>query len=166
MYRKWLVQLLHIKGTPRRTALAYAVGVFYGFSPMLGLHTILGLATAFAFRLNRVAVLLGVYSNLPWILVAYYGSATVLGALVLGSEPPRLVDFQQILGAVHLHGNYWRLLDLLHPLLWPYLVGTTIGAVVVALMAYHVAFAVLTARSRLALGGSSDTPEIKSDSVS
>ena len=55
--------------TPRSgPRLAYAVGVFFGFSPFLGLHTILGLVVAFAFNLNRVAVLLGVYSNLPWIL--------------------------------------------------------------------------------------------------
>ena len=70
--RKWLEQLLHTHDTPRRTAIAYAVGVFFGFSPMLGLHTVLGLIVAFAFNLNRVAVLLGIYSNVPWILPAYY----------------------------------------------------------------------------------------------
>ena len=51
--------------------------------PVLGLHTVLGLVVAFAFNLNRVAVLLGVYSNLPWILPAYYTLATLLGATLL-----------------------------------------------------------------------------------
>ena len=68
--RRWLDQLLHTHDTPERTAAAYAVGVFFGFSPFLGLHTLLGLVVAFTFNLNRVAVLLGVYSNLPWILPA------------------------------------------------------------------------------------------------
>src|SRR6476660_4137490 len=81
--RRWFDQLLHTHDTPTRTALAYAVGVFFGFSPFLGLHTILGLVIAFAFNLNRVAVLLGVYSNLPWILPAYYTLATMLGAAIL-----------------------------------------------------------------------------------
>ena len=54
--RAWLEQLLHTHDTPQRTASAYALGVFFGFSPLLGLHTVLGLIFAFALRLNRVAV--------------------------------------------------------------------------------------------------------------
>ena len=63
--RAWLEQLLHTHDTPQRTAAAYALGVLLGFSPLLGLHTVLGLVLAFALNLNRVAVLLGVHSNLP-----------------------------------------------------------------------------------------------------
>ena len=40
-FKRWLEQLLHTHDTPHRTALAYAVGVFFGFSPVLGLHTVL-----------------------------------------------------------------------------------------------------------------------------
>ena len=97
--RRWLDQLLHTHDTPERTALAYALGVFFGFSPMLGLHTVLGLVFAFAFNLNRVAVLLGIYSNLPWILPAYYSLATLLGAAILRVKvPPNLLrDLQAAL---------------------------------------------------------------------
>src|SRR6266487_2552637 len=84
--RRWLGQLLHTHDTPERTAAAYALGVFFGFSPLLGLHTVLGLVFAFAFDLNRVAVLLGIYSNLPWILPAYYTLATLAGAAILRVE--------------------------------------------------------------------------------
>src|SRR5215203_1222688 len=91
--RAWLEQLLHTHDTPQRTAAAYALGVFFGFSPLLGLHTVLGLIFAFALRLNRVAVLLGVYSNLPWILVPYYSLATWMGAALLRTDvPPGLVE--------------------------------------------------------------------------
>jgi len=82
-FKRWLEQLLHTHDTPHRTALAYAVGVFFGFSPVLGLHTVLGLAIAFLFGLNRIAVVLGIYSNLPWILPAYYTLTTLLGAAIL-----------------------------------------------------------------------------------
>ncbi len=34
--RVWLEQLLHTHDTPQRTAFAYALGVFLGFSPVLG----------------------------------------------------------------------------------------------------------------------------------
>src|SRR5436190_2589115 len=90
--RRWLEQLLHTHDTPQRTAIAYAVGVFFGFSPLLGLHTVLGVAVAFVFNLNRLAVLLGIYSNLPWILPAYYTLATLAGAAILRVEvQPRLL---------------------------------------------------------------------------
>ena len=62
--------------------------MFFGFSPLLGLHTVLGLVCAFALNLNRVAVLLGIYSNLPWILPAYYTLATLVGARILGAKVP------------------------------------------------------------------------------
>ncbi|MGC4081585.1 MAG: DUF2062 domain-containing protein [Vicinamibacterales bacterium] len=88
MVRRWLEALLHVHDTPERTAAAYALGVFLGFSPFLGLHTIVAIALAFIFSLNRVAVLLGVYSNLPWILVPYYAFATAVGAFILRTETP------------------------------------------------------------------------------
>ena len=77
-------KLLHIEDTPERTALAYAIGIFLGFSPFLVLHTIVGLAIAFLFRLNRVAILLGIWSNTPWWLVPYYMIATWVGMWVTG----------------------------------------------------------------------------------
>ena len=57
--RRWLEALLHIDDSPERTAAAFALGVFFGFSPFLGFHTILGIVFAFLLNLNRVAVLLG-----------------------------------------------------------------------------------------------------------
>ena len=39
LIRRWLDALLHIHDTPERTAAAFALGVFFGFSPFLGLHT-------------------------------------------------------------------------------------------------------------------------------
>jgi hypothetical protein len=77
-------KLLHIEDTPERTALAYAIGIFLGFSPFLGFHTLAGLAIAFLFRLNRVAILLGVWSNTPWWIVPYYMVATWIGMRVIG----------------------------------------------------------------------------------
>src|SRR5262245_9097408 len=77
LVRRWLDSLLHIDDSPQRTAAAFALGVFFGFSPLLGLHTILALAFAFVLNLNRVAALLGVYANLPWIIGPYYAIATM-----------------------------------------------------------------------------------------
>jgi uncharacterized protein len=147
--RRWLDQLLHTHDTPRRTALAYAIGIFFGFSPVLGLHTVLGLVCAFAFNLNRVAVLLGIYSNLPWILPAYYTLATLLGATLLRVKvPPNLLrDLQGALAEAS-WADFRQLGHALTPLAWAYVLGSTIGAVVLALIAYRVAFVMIVAHRR------------------
>jgi uncharacterized protein (DUF2062 family) len=77
-------KLLHIEDTPERTALAYAIGIFLGFSPFLGFHTLAGLAIAFLFGLNRVAILLGVWTNTPWWIVPFYMIATWVGMWITG----------------------------------------------------------------------------------
>ena len=85
LHLKGLVRkLLHIQDTPERTALAYAIGIFLGFSPFLGFHTLGGLAIAFVFGLNRVAILLGVWTNNPWWMVPFYMAATWIGMRVTG----------------------------------------------------------------------------------
>src|SRR3954453_21631584 len=119
--RRWLDQLLHTHDTPQRTAAAYALGVLFGFSPLLGLHTLLGLVFAFALRLNRVAVLLGIYSNLPWILPAYYTLTTMLGAAILNVDvPPGLLnDFRDAMTDASC-GEYRSFAKTLTPPLWSY----------------------------------------------
>ena len=147
--RRWFDQLLHTHDTPTRTALAYAVGVFFGFSPFLGLHTVLGLVVAFTFNLNRVAVLLGVYSNLPWILPAYYTLATMLGATLLGVDvPPGLLkDFREALRDAS-WGEFRRLAQTLTPLMWSYALGSLIGAVAIAAVAYRASLTMIVAKRR------------------
>jgi uncharacterized protein (DUF2062 family) len=151
MVRRWAETLLHIDDTPERTAAAYALGIFFGFSPFLGLHTVLGIALAFLLRLNRVAVLLGVYSNLPWIIAPYYTAVTMLGAVLTRTDLPE--GFRERLGNV-MHLSFtdptlWRNIgSMLEPLLWPYAVGSTIGAAVLATAAYPVALAFVRRRRR------------------
>jgi uncharacterized protein (DUF2062 family) len=150
--RRWLDQLLHTHDTPQRTAAAYAMGVFFGFSPFLGLHTVLGIGLAFALNLNRVAVLLGVYSNLPWILPAYYTLATVIGAAILRVQvPPGLLhELTQALAEVS-WTDFRAIAATLAPLAWAYVLGSTLGALILSLIAYRVALAaVLAHRARQA----------------
>src|SRR3954465_5441859 len=129
--RRWLEELLHTHDTPQRTAAAYALGVFFGFSPLLGLHTILGLVFAFALNLNRVAVLLGIYSNLPWILPAYYTLTTVAGAAIRGVrlKPKLLRELTQALADAS-WADFRRLAHALTPLGWAFVLGSTLGAIV------------------------------------
>jgi uncharacterized protein (DUF2062 family) len=151
LVRRWLDKLLHINDTPERTAAAFALGVFIGFSPFLGFHTVIAIVLAFVLNLNRVAVLLGVYSNLPWIIAGYYAFTTMLGAALTRTRIPP--GFRERLTLLFEHSltepHFWRQLwTLLQPLFWPYMVGSLIGGAVFAAIAYPVALAYVTRRRR------------------
>jgi uncharacterized protein len=152
LIRRWLDRLLHIDDTPERTAAAFALGVFFGFSPFLGLHTLLGVLFAFLLNLNRVSVLLGVYSNLPWFLGPYYVVATMVGAQITGDRmPPGLrMQLRDLFELSLFHGEFWhRLGVVLTPLGWSYVVGSTIGAVLLSAASYHLALAFIASRRKL-----------------
>jgi len=153
LVRRWLGVLLHIADTPERTAAAFALGVFFGFSPLLGLHTILGVAFAFLLNLNRVAVLLGVYSNLPWIIGPYYAFATmVVGAPITRHRIPP--GFKAQVAALFeqsiYQSEFWRhLMTLLKPWTWPFAVGSTLCAAVLAAISYPLALAFVRSQRRI-----------------
>jgi uncharacterized protein len=153
LVRRWLGTLLHVDDSPERTAAAFALGVFFGFSPFLGLHTLLGLAFAFLLNLNRVAVLLGVYSNLPWFVAPYFAFTTmVVGAPLTGHRIPPGFR-QQVADLFELslfQGDFWhQLMVILKPFLWPYTVGSLIGAGILAGIAYPLALGFVKSQRRL-----------------
>jgi uncharacterized protein (DUF2062 family) len=153
LVRRWLDTLLHIDDSPERTAAAFALGVFFGFSPFLGFHTLLGIVFAFLLNLNRVAVLVGVYSNLPWFLAPYYAAATLVGKEITGHVAP-LESIESRLRAVFelslLHDEFWRqLVVVVKPFLLPFAVGSTLAALLLSAAAYHVALAFIASRRRI-----------------
>jgi uncharacterized protein (DUF2062 family) len=150
--RRWLEKLLHIDDTPERTAAAFALGVFFGFSPFLGLHTLLGLLFGFLLNLNRVSVMLGVYSNLPWLLGPYYALTTVLGARLTGHRlPPGFrMQLRELFELSLFQADFWhRLGDMLKPLGLSFVVGSTLGAIVLSAAAYPLARGFIASRRRL-----------------
>src|SRR6185503_8685543 len=58
--------VLRLDDPPWRVALALAIGVFISCTPFWGLQTVLSLAVATIFRLNRAVTVTGTWLNLPW----------------------------------------------------------------------------------------------------
>jgi uncharacterized protein (DUF2062 family) len=125
--------LLVAQDTPHRTALAFGVGVFIAFFPVLGIHTALALGVAFAFKLGRVPMLLGAFINNPWTLAPLYLAGTLLGCALLGVPTAGLASIDW-----SLHGTafYKALFASLKPYLWPFLIGNTVLGVVAGLASY------------------------------
>src|SRR4029453_14161263 len=80
------LDLAAVYATPRRTAAALALGVGLSFSPLLGLQILIGVGAAFAFRLSRIIVLVGLCSNVPWIMLPGYAVTTAAAAALLGTS--------------------------------------------------------------------------------
>ena len=136
-FHNYMRRLLLLEDTPERIALAFAIGVFFAFSPLLGLHTFLGLIVAFIFGLNRPAVLIGVFINNPWTLVPIYTIATYLGGMLIGfpntaTLPP--VGWKQIW-----HQHFWVQLAGQWRLLKPLVLGSSILAVLTSILSFLIA---------------------------
>jgi uncharacterized protein (DUF2062 family) len=136
-------ELLQLDDTPNRIALAFGIGVWLAFSPLLGLHTVLALLIAYFFRLNRAALLVGVYVNNPWTLAPFFMAGTVLGCEIFGvsTEGLEAIDFR-------LHGRafYRTLLEGLRPYVWPFVVGNTVLGIAGGLAGYVVLREILERR--------------------
>ena len=136
--RQWVQVLLHLQDTPHRIALAFAVGVWIGFFPVLGIHTGMALAVSFLFRLSRVAILLGTWGPVnPWTLAPIYTAGTMLGCFLLGVSPAGLadIDWSGLTKGSFLEA-FRRLFTVLKPFLLPYCLGNMLLGTVSAAAVY------------------------------
>jgi uncharacterized protein (DUF2062 family) len=147
---RWLDRLLHLHDTPVRTAAAFALGVFFSFSPFLGFQILLSMLLAVLFRLNRVAVFVGLNANLPWFIVPWYVGTTLIAASVLGvATPSNAAQIAQLFGPGWSPMSVFeQAVGLVTPVFVPFILGSTAGAAVVAVVAFVVARAVLVRRVR------------------
>ncbi len=128
--------LLTVKGTPTELSLAFSIGVFIGMSPFLGLHTVLALAVASLFRLNKLVTLAGAYITNPWTILPIYTFGTWLGIKVMSHEELlQHIDFRGI--------NVFNLMEFLGQLVVPFFVGTLLLGTISGLMAYFCVYALL-----------------------
>ena len=138
-YPGWLSRLTALSDSPRRTAAAFALGVFLSFSPFVGLQILAGIGLSFLLRLNRMAIFVGLCTNLPWVMVPWYALTTALGAMLL--RVPLAADVGPRLNALLelpvYRAAFWdSAAALLSPFLWSFVVGSTLGALIVGAVAY------------------------------
>jgi len=135
--------LFRLEDTPSRIALAFGIGVFIAFFPLLGIHTGLALLIAFAFRLSRVAILAGAWTNNPWTIAPMYMAGTLLGCALLDVPSGGLGSIQW---SLHGRAFYASLVEgLLHYVL-PYIVGNLMLGAVAGAIGYVAMRAALARR--------------------
>lgn len=146
-WRRIIEKLAGSTESPRRTAAAFAFGVFLSFSPFLGLQILAAIAAAFLLRLNRLAVFIGLCMNLPWVIVPWYTAMTFVGSLLLNQPIAEDVGarFEALMEMSFWTMQFWRAArDFVAPFFWSFLVGSTVGAALLGIAAYFATAPVLT----------------------
>jgi uncharacterized protein (DUF2062 family) len=149
MLRAAFRRLLALDDPPERTALAFSVGVLIGFSPFLGLHTVIAALVAVAFRFNKIALFTGVYINNPFLtLVPVALLSYGIGAFALGRPLKPPAEGLHLLTDPHpFTGDYWReVWARSGDVLWPFFIGSSVLSVVCSLAAYPLTLYVLRRR--------------------
>jgi len=124
-------QVLHLRESPQRTALAFALGVFIAFSPAYGLHTAMVMLSTWLFRLNFLALMAGAFVNNPWTVVPILGATYWTGALLLGRTDVPTFNWHDL----SFSGLYQQIM----PYAIPFALGGLVLSVAAALLTYPAA---------------------------
>jgi uncharacterized protein len=131
-FRSLLRQVLHLRESPRRTALAFALGVFIAFSPAYGLHTVMVVLCTWLFGLNFLALMAGAFINNPWTVVPILGATYWTGALLLGRTDIPSFDWHDL--------SFAAVYEQILPYAIPFALGGFALSIVGALLAYPAAY--------------------------
>ena len=80
-------RLILLKDEPKKISLGYALGIFMGTTPFIGLKLLIAVFIASLFNWNKIATCLGVMLINPLTGPFFHGIAYVLGKGMLGITP-------------------------------------------------------------------------------
>ena len=151
--KRWLADhhmtLVTMKDTPHSIALGSAIGIFFGFTPLWSLKTLLSIAVAWICRCNKVAAAIAVtvHDVLIFVMPAIYFAEYKVGCWALHRPPPAYrVRFHF---GLHDYLNW----DVFQRLVWPAFVGSLFLAIPSAVIVYFV-MRMLISRARSPKAGS------------
>ena len=135
-FRAKLRELLSIDEPPHKIAAAFAMGVFIGMSPFLGIHTLLGLTIAWHFKLNKLVTVMGVFVTNPWTIVPIYTFGTWVGARLMGIDSViPVIDWSHI--------TFFGFLGKFSHLLLPFIIGNMLMSFLSAVISYFVIYRII-----------------------
>ncbi len=132
-FRDKFREVLKVKDSPHRIAISFAFGVFWGMSPLLGVHTIGAFFSAWLLRLNRFVAVIGVYITNPWTIVPIYSFSLWVGTKLIGMEEI-LPDIDWKSAA------FMDIVTKLSHLILPFCIGTFAVGAVSAVASYFIIY--------------------------
>ena len=146
--------IFQVKDSPHHIALAFALGVFMGISPFLGLHYIGGFFLAWLFKLNKLVAMVGVTVSNPWTIVPISSFCAWFGAKLLGIKKilPDVdwgsISFSTMLAWLKSlltdFDNVMKLINDLWPLIKAFFVGSMVVCTISAIASYFIIRVLIT----------------------
>jgi uncharacterized protein len=97
-FRAHHLTLMTLPDTPHAIALGSAIGIFFGFTPLFGLKTLLSLAFAWSLKANKIAAFIGV--TLHDIILPFWPAILLweyrMGMWTLHRRLPGRVGFRHV----------------------------------------------------------------------
>jgi len=135
--------LMTIADTPHSIALGSAIGIFFGFTPLWTMKTLLSIAVAWIFKSNKIAAAIAVTLHdiiLP-VMPAIFWWEYKVGYRALHGAQPRRIRIGHVTIWDYLHS------DVFARLIWPTLVGSLFLAIPSAIATYLI-MRLLVSRAR------------------
>ena len=141
--KHWLTEhhmtLMTIADTPHSIAFGSAIGIFFGFTPLYPLKTLLSILVAWALRCNKLAAAIAVtlHDVLLFAMPAIYFGEYKLGCWLLGRSASHRIHF----GGFALHDYlHWHVFS---RVVWPTLAPALLGSLFLALPSAIVVYLVM-----------------------
>jgi len=135
--------LMTLKDTPHSIALGSAIGIFFSFTPLLSLKTLLSLGVAWLCKCNKIAAVIAValHDVLLPVMPAIYLWQYKIGMRVLHGRPAHRIAFHHLVWGDFTHWSGFVRVG------WPLLLGSFFLAIPSALGTY-VIMRLLVSRAR------------------
>lgn len=131
-------RFLKIRGQPREIALGFALGLFVGMTPFIGLHTVMAIPLAALLKWNKISAAVAVWFTNAATAPFIYSVTYVVGARIAGIKQVFSWKDIESLSAVY------RLILHTPEMVWAMVIGGVILGLPLAVAGYYLAFLVVS----------------------
>ena len=130
-------RFLKIRGQPREIALGFALGLFVGMTPFIGLHTVMAVPLAALLKWDKISAAVAVWFTNAATAPFIYSITYVVGARIAGIKQVFSWKDIESLSAVY------RLILHTPEMIWAMVIGGVILGLPLAVAGYYLAFFVV-----------------------
>lgn len=130
-------RFLKIRGQPREIALGFALGLFVGMTPFIGLHTVIAVPLAALLKWNKISAAVAVWFTNAATAPFIYSITYIVGARLAGVKKVFSWEDIESFSAVY------RLILKTPEMIWAMVLGGVILGLPLAVAGYYLAFLVV-----------------------
>jgi len=127
-------RFLKIRGNPHEIALGFALGLFVGMAPCMGIQTVIAVFFASLFKWNKISAAVGVWISNPVSAPFLYGFTFYIGSLFTGItesfHPVGVFDFSYL----------YQIVLKAREIFWTLTLGGVIIGLPVAVLGYYLSY--------------------------